>query len=152
MRLVMDASVAIKWLVEEEGSETATRLLEGNHELHAPRLLVSEVTNATWRKARLGEIERGEAGTLAAAIAEMPLHWYDDEVLGADAARLALALDRPVFVSISLLSNRRAGGDSGRVFSERASSDRAREIGRAVGRFCVGVTCRTALGPFRSLI
>ena len=40
-------------------------MLEGNHELHAPRLMVSEVTNALWRKAR----RRGEAGTLAAAIA-----------------------------------------------------------------------------------
>ena len=54
MCLVVDASVAIKWLVEEEGSETATRLLEGNHELHAPRLMVSEVTNALWRKGPTG--------------------------------------------------------------------------------------------------
>lgn len=100
------------------------------------------------QKARLGEIGYGEAGTLAAAIAEMPLHWYDDEVLGADAARLAFALDRPVYDRARTCpSNRRASGDSG-----CACSDRARGIGGAVGRFCVGVTCRTALEPFRSLI
>jgi len=106
--------------------------------LHAPRLMVSEVTNALWRKARLGQIGHGEAGTLAAAIAEMPLHWYDDEVLGADAARLAFALDRPVYAldrpvydrARTCPSNRRTSGDSG-----CASSDRARGIVGLLGGF-----------------
>ena len=62
MRMVVDASVALKWLVEEEGSEAANRLLQGDHELYAPRLMASEIANALWRKARLGEIGRGEAG------------------------------------------------------------------------------------------
>ncbi|MDE0098771.1 MAG: type II toxin-antitoxin system VapC family toxin [Truepera sp.] len=133
MRLVVDASVAIKWLVEEEGSETATRLLKGDHELHAPRLMVSEVTNALWRKARLGEIERGEAGTLAAAIAEMPLHWYDDEVLGADAARLALALDRPVYDCVYLALAYRIGGQVVTADARLANALAATEHGRSVG-------------------
>ena len=51
MRLVVDASVAVKWLVEEEGSASAERLLEGDHDLHAPRLMVPEIANALWRKA-----------------------------------------------------------------------------------------------------
>ena len=38
MRLVVDASVAVKWLVEEKASESADRLLQGNHELHDPGL------------------------------------------------------------------------------------------------------------------
>ena len=46
MRLVVDASVAVKWLVEEEGSASAERLLKGDHNLHAPRLMVSEIANA----------------------------------------------------------------------------------------------------------
>ena len=45
MRLVVDASVAVKWLVEEEYSDAADRLLEGRHELFAPRLMASEVAN-----------------------------------------------------------------------------------------------------------
>ena len=74
MRLVVDASVAVKWLVEEELSEAADNMLDGRHELHAPRLMASEVSNTLWRKAKLGEIERSLAGVLAAAIPEMGVH------------------------------------------------------------------------------
>ena len=42
MAFVVDASVAVKWLVVEEDSADARVLLD-DEELHAPRLLVSEV-------------------------------------------------------------------------------------------------------------
>ena len=61
MRLVVDASVAVKWLVAEDGSEAAESLIDQRFELYAPRLLASEVSNALWRKARLGEIAPGAA-------------------------------------------------------------------------------------------
>ncbi len=89
MRLVVDASVAVKWLVAEDGSDAADRLLTDD-DLHAPRLMASEVANALWRKARLGEIERGQAGTLTAALSEMPVRWSADETVCADAVRLAV--------------------------------------------------------------
>ena len=102
MRLVVDASVAVKWLVAEEGSDAADRLLAGGDELHAPRLMASEIANALWRKARTGEIERGQAGILTAAVPEMPVHWSSDETVCADAVRLAVALDRPVYDCVYL--------------------------------------------------
>lgn len=58
--------------------------------------MTSEIANALWRKSRLGEIERNRAGTLMAAVLEMPVRWSADETICADAVRLALALDRPV--------------------------------------------------------
>ena len=102
MRLVVDASVAIKWLVAEEDSDAADRLLAGGDDLHAPRLMASEIANAPWRKARMGEIERGRAGILMAAVSEMPVHWSSDETLCVDAVRLAVALDRPVYDCVYL--------------------------------------------------
>ena len=51
MRLVVDASVAVKWLIAEEGSDAAHRLAAGADDLHAPRLMASEIANALWRKA-----------------------------------------------------------------------------------------------------
>lgn len=101
-QLVVDASVSVKWLVSEEGSDTADRLLAGRDELHAPRLMASEIANALWRKVRLDEIERGQAGILMAAVSEMPLRWYADEKICADAVRLAVALDRPVYDCVYL--------------------------------------------------
>ena len=102
MRLVVDASVAVKWLVAEEDSDAADRLLAGGDDLYAPRLMVSEVANAVWRKARMGEIERGQAGILMAAVSEMPVHWSSDETVCVDAVRLAVALDRPVYDCVYL--------------------------------------------------
>jgi predicted nucleic acid-binding protein len=109
MRLVVDASVAVKWLVEEEYSDTADSLLEERHELFAPRLMASEVGNVLWRKARMGEIERSRVGVLAAAIPEMAVSWTEDESVCPDAVRLSLALDRPVYDCVYLALAHRIG-------------------------------------------
>ena len=109
MRLVVDASVAVKWLVKEEYSTAADRLLDGSHELYAPRLMASEVGNALWRKVRMGEMERSQAGGLAAAIPEMAVIWIEDEGICSDAVRLSLALDRPVYDCVYLALAHRIG-------------------------------------------
>ena len=102
MRLVVDASVAIKWLVREEYSDDANLLLDGQHELYAPRLLASEAGSALWKKARRGLIERELAGVLAAAVPEIAIQWADDESISPDAVRLAIALDRSVYDCVYL--------------------------------------------------
>ena len=102
MSLVVDASVAVKWLVAEEGSDAADRLVAGSEELHAPRLMASETANALWREAKLGQIERGQAAVLLTAVPRMPVRWSADETICADAGRLALALDRPVYDCVYL--------------------------------------------------
>ena len=109
MRLVVDASVAVKWFVEEEYSVDAGRLLEQGHELYAPRLLASEVGNALWRKVRTGELERSRAATLAAAISKVAVRWTEDEEVCPDAVRLSLALDRPVYDCVYLALAHRLG-------------------------------------------
>ena len=109
MRFVVDASVAVKWLVAEEGSSAAHRLAASGDDLHAPRLMASEIANTLWRKARLGEIERGRAGALMAAVSEMPVRWRADETICADAVRFAIALDRPVYDCVYLALAHRIG-------------------------------------------
>ena len=111
MSLVVDASVAVKWLVAEPGSDAADGVATSGEDLHAPRLMVSEVANALWRKARIGELEVGQVGELVAAVTEMPVLWSTDETLGADAVRLALALalDRPVYDCVYLALAHRIG-------------------------------------------
>jgi predicted nucleic acid-binding protein len=53
--MIVDASVAIKWLAPEERSDLADRLLlEG--ELAAPDLIFAELANAIWKKRLRGEI------------------------------------------------------------------------------------------------
>ena len=109
MRFVVDASVAVKWLVVEEDSDVARQLVTSGVDLHAPRLMASEVANALWRKARAGEIERRAAGVILANVLDMPVRWGADEIVVADAVRLALALDRPVYDCVYLALAHRIG-------------------------------------------
>ena len=108
MALVVDASVAVKWLIVEEDSPDARVLLD-EEELHAPRLLVSEVANAVWRKVRLDQVDRGAAGQLVATMPDMPVRWHADETICADAVRLAIAHDRPVYDLMYLALAQRLG-------------------------------------------
>ena len=109
MRLVIDAGVAVKWLVQEKDSEAAQNLAAGTGELHAPRLMASEVVDALWWKARQGEIGRDLAGAMMAAVAEMPVRWHADETVAAEAGRIALALDFSVFDCVYLALAHRIG-------------------------------------------
>ncbi len=109
MRLVVDASVAVKWLVTEPDSDIARELAAGGDDLHAPRLMASEVANTLWRKTRSGEIMRGDAGAMLAWVPEMPVRWDADETVSADAVRLALALDHPVCDCVYLALAHRIG-------------------------------------------
>jgi len=102
MTLVVDASVACKWFVEEPGSPLAATLLEGDEGLIAPEIVVAEVSNALWRKLRAGEmtVEQAEA-----AVGELP-RFFDDVAPCAHLAARALAitatLDHPVYDSLYL--------------------------------------------------
>ncbi len=97
MVVVVDASVAAKWLVAESDSEIAAMLLDGSFDLQAPRLLVSEIGNMLWCMAVNGSIEEYEAARLAAALLDMPLQWRDDERTCVEAVRIAVELGHPAY-------------------------------------------------------
>ncbi len=64
---MVDASVAIKWVVEEPG--TAVAVAVRRHRLCAPDLLVAECANILWKKVRRRELDEVEA-LLAARLLE----------------------------------------------------------------------------------
>lgn len=102
MNLVVDASVAVKWFVEEEDTNCACLLADGAEAIHCPHLLASEVGSALWRKVLRGQMELGDARTGMESLARMPITWHADEALGADCLRLAFAHDRTVYDSMYL--------------------------------------------------
>src|SRR5215217_3285441 len=53
---VVDASVAVKWYLQEPESEAALILLNGSFELHAPDLIYVEVANVLWKRAGRGDL------------------------------------------------------------------------------------------------
>ena len=132
MRFVVDASVAVKWLVAEDDTEAAEELATSGDDLHAPRLMASEVANALWRKARVGEIERRAAGVLVANVPDMPVRWGADELVSADAVRLALALDHPVYDCVYLALAHRIGAVMLTADSRFANAVAATEHGESI--------------------
>jgi hypothetical protein len=61
LNLVVDASVAIKWFVEEESHDEAIALANESNHLIAPDIIFSEVANVLRRKVRLDYISHEQA-------------------------------------------------------------------------------------------
>jgi predicted nucleic acid-binding protein len=99
--LVIDASIAVKWVIEEEGSREAVAL-RGRGRLIAPDLLVAECANILWKKARRSELARDEALLAARLLQGVDVELVPMRPLLAAAARLALALDHPAYDCIYL--------------------------------------------------
>jgi predicted nucleic acid-binding protein len=55
-RLVLDASVVVKWFLPEVLAEAALRVARQESELVAPELLAAEFASVLWKKQRRGEI------------------------------------------------------------------------------------------------
>lgn len=63
MTWVVDASVAVKWFVDEPRSAEARAVLASGQPIIAPDLIIAETCNTAWKKIRRGDIspEQGEA-------------------------------------------------------------------------------------------
>ena len=108
--LVVDASVAIKWFVDEEDSDDARSLLAAGHRFYAPRLMAVELGNALREKTRRGELAPAEAEVAASAIPALTINWASDQFLVSDAVRLGLLFGHPVYDCVYLALAQRLGG------------------------------------------
>lgn len=106
--LVIDASVAIKWVVGEAGSEEASRLI-GRPGLLAPDLLIPECANILWKKVRRGELSSEEADLAAALLQRAAVELVGTRALMAEALRLAVRLDHPAYDCVYLALARARG-------------------------------------------
>lgn len=98
---VIDASVAVKWVVTEPGTDEAVTLLS-THRLSAPDLLVAECANILWKKVRRSELTAQEAMVSARLIQRADLELCPMRALLEPAARLAIDLDHPAYDCIYL--------------------------------------------------
>ena len=99
MILVVDASVAIKWFVEEPLRPQARKLLADRHEFVEPDLLVAEVANLAWKKTVRGEIGPDQAHSIVRNIALPPFvsTFVESSTLRDRALALALQWNHPVY-------------------------------------------------------
>ena len=103
---VVDASVAVKWYLPEEGQAQARALavqsVEGRVQLVAPELLATEVANAAWKRQQRGELLPEEACEIASEVQQAPVTFLDVPPLLVTATHLATTLDCTVYDSLYL--------------------------------------------------
>lgn len=97
MTLVVDASVAFKWYVEEPRSNEARAILASNEPLLAPDIIVAEVANAAWLRLSKAEISAAQAeGLLTRLLAVFPALVPAADLI-VRAVQIATELDHPVY-------------------------------------------------------
>ena len=96
MTIVVDASVALKWVLREPGSDAADALLD-DPDLMAPVIWLAEAANALWRRVRIGEIITDEANARLSELRNAPVATFAIEPHLSEAQRLAIDTGHPVY-------------------------------------------------------
>lgn len=97
--LVVDASVAVKWIFDEQGSEAARELLMKS-KFHAPDLLMAEVANTLWSRQRRGALPREVADGFYAVIGGLGISMTPMAQLLDRARAISSVLDLTIFDSV----------------------------------------------------
>lgn len=100
--IVIDASVALKWVFDEEWSAEALALIEADETPIAPILMLTEAGNALWRRTVSGEVTAVEAARLLDGLQALPVGYVDERPLLGEALALATTLKHPIYDCIYL--------------------------------------------------
>ncbi len=98
---VVDATIGVKWVVSEAGSERAASLQRAS--LLAPDVFVTECANVLWKKVSRGELTSAEACLAAATLERSPVTLIATRPLLEAATRLAIDLKYPAYDCFYLL-------------------------------------------------
>ncbi len=94
--IIVDASVALKWVVPEAGSDRARHLL-ASEVLAAPDLMWVECANVLWVKVRRGQILRETATAAMVAIDAAPVRCVAARDHAKAAQAMAFELDQTAY-------------------------------------------------------
>lgn len=97
MRWVVDASVAVKWVIMEDGREEARRFLLTNDDLIAPEFLVVEVANVLRKKIARRQFAATNGVRALEGVQSAIGMFVPDRLLAAEAFSLAERLQHSVY-------------------------------------------------------
>ncbi|MBS0279302.1 MAG: type II toxin-antitoxin system VapC family toxin [Proteobacteria bacterium] len=95
MTVVVDASVALKWVLPEKGTRDADALL--SQALIAPSFWLAECANALWKNVRIGKISAANASSLFQKLRRAPVAGMATDDDTAMALDLAIRLGHPIY-------------------------------------------------------
>lgn len=101
--LVIDASVAVKFVTEEPGSDAAYALLTSAEPLIAPDWVIVESGNAIGRKVRTIDLPRAKAEASFSALPEFFSRLFATEALLSEAFDVALDLSHGLYDCLYLV-------------------------------------------------
>jgi predicted nucleic acid-binding protein len=107
---VVDASIAVKWVIPEVLSGEADRIRDGEGDVLAPDLLLVEVANALWRKTAAKEISPREADVAFDLVRRSGIDLRPTGPLVPRAMDLARRLAHPVYDCVYLALAEREHG------------------------------------------
>ena len=94
--LVIDASIAVKWVVGEEGAEAAAAIRNGA-QFVAPDLLLPECGNILWKKVQRSELSKDEAVLAARLLMVAKIELVSTRALLEPATQMAIELQHPAY-------------------------------------------------------
>ncbi|MCI0339252.1 MAG: type II toxin-antitoxin system VapC family toxin [Acidobacteria bacterium] len=103
IRYVIDAGVAVKCYVPEIHTLSAEKLLDENHELHAPDLILPEFSNIIWRKIRRSELSVAKGRQIIETFLRVPLQRHPADRLVEPAFVIADRTAQTIYDSIYLV-------------------------------------------------
>lgn len=102
MTWVVDASIALKWVIPEVLSDRADRVRDGENDILAPDLLLVEVANALWKKTTAGEVTPRDADEAFDLVTRSGIHLHSTVPLLPRAMQMARRLVHPVYDCVYL--------------------------------------------------
>ncbi len=99
-RYGIDASVVVKWVIDEAGTRQALKLRR--HVVSAPDLLVAECANVVWKKLHRSELTAAEASLAIGLLVRADFELVPIGLLARRAIDLSILLDHSAYDCIYL--------------------------------------------------
>jgi len=131
MTLVIDASIAVKWLIDEPDHLAARSLLDRSEQLQAPDFVLIETANVLWKKVLRRELTEQQASGAIDSLPRLFEAIVPSNLLIARALRIAIAMSHPIYDCLYLACAERI--DAGLVTADKRFATKAR-AGLSVAR------------------
>ena len=101
--MTVDASVGLKWFIEEPRSPAARKILRRADSLIAPDIFILEICNAVWKKVKAEEISSEQGKAIVSNVPLMIDYFVPSSQLADRAFDLAIIFNHPVYDCLYLV-------------------------------------------------